>query len=171
MKVFPKNASRSGHTSDTEILDTPHTQAWIDNSLLIAQRPHLTSPTRMIRSSRLFLHILLPFLIILGELASLRPRSLDVVLRASAFSDNFVDVFDAFGEDCEIERVGEVVVVDDGFVEWIGGAETNGAETMWGHEHSESSKYRLVKKKRKGVSHGTKRSIIVVSINLRLRGS
>lgn len=106
-------------TGDTKILDTSHTQARIHNILRIAQRTHLTSPTRMVRSTRLLLDIFLPLLIVPRKLAALGPRTLDMVLGAGALSDDLVNELDALGEDCEIEGVREIVVVDEGFVEGV----------------------------------------------------
>ena len=106
-------------TSDPEILDSPHAQTRVNDIILITQRSHLARPARMIRSPRLFPDVLLPLLVVPRELASLGPGTLDVVLGALALGDDLVDVLDAFGEDCEVKRVREVVVVDEGFVEGV----------------------------------------------------
>lgn len=79
----------------------------------------------MIRRAHLFPHITLPLLIALGNLASLRPRTSDMLPRARALRDDLVPELDAFGEHGEVECGAEVVVVYEGFGEGGGGGEAD----------------------------------------------
>lgn len=131
-------------TSNTEILHPLHPQPRIHHSRLIALRPHPTRAARMIRRADLFPHIPLPLLVILRDLASLRPGPAHIRLGARALRDDLVPELDAFGEHGEVEWRAEVVVVDEGLGEGVGGGEADCAARLGAHEHCEDGEYGLL---------------------------